>query len=426
MIQSTPPMLSGGWPILGHALEFDKDLEKICLRGFKEHNGPFAIKLLSANIAVINGSDLTKFFYTQTDKKLNIGLVYDNFREALGDAIFLGTREQYINQRVLLQALFSRERMVEYVKAMEAEIQLLLDSLGDEGVTNFTEDFLRLTQYAAGRAFLGEDFRKLFGGDFWAAFNDLSKAVSPTIPKNLPLPVNIRRNRGRRLINKTFEPIIAARRENPEQYDDTIAFLANTPQKDGTLMTDQQIIDFMTAIFWAGHETTAGQSAWLVTLLLQHPDYLECVKEEIAANLKPGEPITGRTLRGLQYTYWAIDETARMRPAAPIQMRLVEEDLELGGYYIPAGWLLMANGPVNHNDPEIWENPEQFDPMRYSPNRNEGKGSFVNVNFGGGTHKCAGMNFAKNEMAMLVAMLFQQFEVELLSKDPHTVFGMGA
>ena len=309
---------------------------------------------------------------------------------------------------------------------MEEEVQFWLDSLGNEGTTNLTDDFLRLTQYVAGNAFLGSDFRKHFDGEFWAAFEDLSKAMSPTIPKNLPLPVNIRRDRSRRLIKRTFDPIVEKHRKNPDNLDDTIGLITNTPQKDGTYMTNQEIVDFMTAIFWAGHETTAGQSAWLAALLMQNPDYLEKICEEIEENLSPDEPITGGTLRKLKHIYWSIEETARMRPAAPIQMRLVEEDLELNGYDIPAGWLVMVNGPVTHNDPDIWEDPEAFDPFRYSPDRNEGKNTFNTVNFGGGMHKCTGMNFAKNEMAIIVGRLFQQFEFELLSKEPHTVFGMGA
>ncbi|MEM8859398.1 MAG: cytochrome P450 [Chloroflexota bacterium] len=423
---NTPPMLSKGLPFLGHALEFRNDLDQVCQRGYEEHKGMFAIKLLGANVAVINGPDLNKFFYTQTDKMLNIGMVYDNLKSAIGEAIFIGTREQYTNQRPLLQSIFTRDKMGKYVVAMEKEILFWLENLGEEGTTNLNSDFMRLTQYVAGAALLGSDFRKHFDGHFWAAFEDLSKAMSPAIPKNLPLPVNIRRDRGRRLIKKTFDPIVDARRQNPNLYDDTIAILATTPQKDGSFMTNQEIVDFMTALFWAAHETTAGQSAWLITLLLQHPDYLETICEEIETSLSVDEPISGGALRKLKHIYWAIDEAARLRPAAPIQMRIVEEDLELDGYHIPAGWLVMVNGPVTHTDPDLWEDPEVFDPYRHSPDRHEGRNAFKTVSFGGGIHKCTGMSFAKNEMAIMMGRFFQQFEVELLSEDPHVVFGQGA
>jgi sterol 14alpha-demethylase len=77
--------------------------------------------------------------------------------------------------------------------------------------------------------------------------------------------------------------------------------------------------------------------------------------------------------------------------------------------------------------PDFWENPEQYDPLRYAPDREEHKQHrFSLIGFGGGTHKCMGMNFANNEMMIITALLFQQYEVELLTKAPAIRRGMGA
>jgi sterol 14-demethylase len=74
----------------------------------------------------------------------------------------------------------------------------------------------------------------------------------------------------------------------------------------------------------------------------------------------------------------------------------------------------------------VFHDPQRFDPLRWSPERGEGKNPFAIVGFGGGMHKCTGMNFAKNEMAIITALVFQQFELELRSAEVHIVYGNGA
>lgn len=70
--------------------------------------------------------------------------------------------------------------------------------------------------------------------------------------------------------------------------------------------------------------------------------------------------------------------------------------------------------------------PEQYDPFRFSPERNEAKNSFHISGFGGGIHKCTGMNFAKNEMAVLIGLLFQQFDLTLVTAEPYVQRDLGA
>jgi sterol 14-demethylase len=86
----------------------------------------------------------------------------------------------------------------------------------------------------------------------------------------------------------------------------------------------------------------------------------------------------------------------------------------------------MVSGATSHHLPTVFASPAQFDPLRFSPERGEGRNPVANIGFGGGIHKCTGMNFAKNEMAIITALLFQQFDLELLSPDIRVVSGNGA
>jgi sterol 14-demethylase len=108
-------------------------------------------------------------------------------------------------------------------------------------------------------------------------------------------------------------------------------------------------------------------------------------------------------------------------------MRYVNEDLDVGDYCVPSGWLVTVMAGFAHRLPTLFRDPEQFDPLRYAPGRAEdAQHRFALIGFGGGMHRCAGVNFANNEMMILTALLLQQFELELLDKHPKPVFGMGA
>lgn len=116
-----------------------------------------------------------------------------------------------------------------------------------------------------------------------------------------------------------------------------------------------------------------------------------------------------------------------MHPSASTLMRRTEEDIEIGDYRIPEGWTLFVCADVAQRLPGLFTEPQQYDPLRFAPDRAEDRQHrFSIIGFGGGVHKCAGMNFANNEMMIITSLLFQQFDLELVTKNPGVTRGMGA
>jgi sterol 14alpha-demethylase len=426
MTSPVPPMVSGGLPVLGHVVEMIRDRESLFKRGYAEHGELFAIKLGPQPVLVITGAEHNRQFYTETDKTLNMQDGYTFLKEAIGEVFFTVSPEAYYNQRPVLQEIFRRDRMVRYIEAMNAEVQRWLDSLGQSGEIDLAQEMLRLTQHVAGHAFIGKNFREELGDDFWKDYEAISASLDFVLPPNLPLPKFIRRDRAKKKIVAALEPLIEKRRQNLDQYDDLITVLLTTPLKDGTHLNNYEIVTVFMGLIFAGHETTAGQAAWTLAQLLQHPNYLSRLQAELRDTVTYGSTVDAAVLSKLEHVYWAIDETTRLRPSADTQVRTVDEPIKVGSYEIPAGWRLMVSAATSHVLPTVYQNAEQYDPLRYSPDRAEGKNPFAIVGFGGGVHKCTGMNFAKNEMAVIAALLFQQFNVELLSSDIQTVSGKGA
>lgn len=422
----TPPFVSGALPMLGHAIEFMRQQDVLLRRGHAEHGSIFALRMFDNPVAVVTGPENQKYFFTMTDKTLDMEKPYEFLAAIFGKVAFLGPTETYTNQRPVLHALFGREQMALYLPEIQAAVQEWLDRLGEAGEMELTGEMNRLVQEVAGRCFLGREVHERLGPSFWRDYTTLGKALDPILPPHLPLPKFIRRDRAKERIRRALAPIIAERRAADQPPQDGFQLLLDHPQKDGNPLPDEVVDSMIMALMFAGHETTAGQAAWGIIHLLQNPEYLDKVKNELSARVKPGESIDHLKLRDMEYTRLALEETSRLAPSTETLFRAAKEDIPLGGYTIPRGWLVQTATAVGHYLPEQFSDAETYDPLRYLEGRNEGKHTFANITFGGGIHKCAGMNFANTEMAVILALLFSQFELKLLTKRPRVARGLGA
>ena len=425
-MKPTPPMLDGA-PIVGSALAFRADPMDLFERGLREIGPIFGFKMLNQRAAVLIGPEFQQLFFTETDKSLSMHKTYRFLREMFGEVAFTASPEVYYEQRPILHLPFKREKMVRYIEVMQMEIQQWLDSLGDEGEIELTAQINVLVQNVAAHALMGQAFREQIGREFWDLYADLNAGLDVMLPPNLPLPKFRRRDRARAEMHAILRPIIAERRANPDKYDDFLQDFVNARYDDGREVDDETITNLMLALMFAGHETTAGQAAWTIIEMARHPAYRRATLVELGQLLPPGTPIDGKRLSSLQHVWWAVNETTRMHPSANMLIRMAEEDIEVGDYVIPAGWIVFTSAGVAHMQSDLFANPEQWDPYRFAPGREEDRQHrFSMIGFGGGVHKCTGMNFANNEMMMITALLYQQFDVELVTQDTHVYYGMGA
>ena len=122
---------------------------------------------------------------------------------------------------------------------------------------------------------------------------------------------------------------IERRRAQPdlEQRSDVLSLLLRATDEDGQPMTHQELRDELVTVLGAGHETTATAIAWAFVLLLHHPDVLDRLRRSLAD--------------GDDYLDATIKETLRMRPVVTDVGRKLTREIELGGYHIPAGALVM-------------------------------------------------------------------------------------
>lgn len=396
-------------------------------RGYDEHGEIFSLKLGPKRAAVLIGAENHEVFFGETDKALSFQKPYKFLAAMFGEVGFTAPPEVYKEQRPILMEPFKGGKMPRYVEVMQYEIRKWLDALGSEGEMEFTSEVNALVQQVAGHALMGRDFHESVGTEFWKLYEDLSGSIDVLLPPNLPLPKFRRRDRARKKMEAILQPIIDERRAHPGLKDDFLQTFVDQRYKDGRPVEDKVIIGLIIALMFAGHETTAGQGAWTVIQLLQNPDYLKLVESEISVSLPFSESITAAQMAPCQHLWWALKETERMKPPADLLMRMADEEVTVGNYRIPAGWLVTVISEKSHYLPELFADAESYDPFRFGPDRREDtQHRYAMIGFGGGSHKCVGMNFANNEIFLITALLFQEFELELLTRDPDIKRGVGA
>lgn len=407
----TPPMLSGGLPYIGHVLEFYRDQENFFRRGYQTHGNVFGIKLLGQPMAILVGPQQQSFFFRSTDKQLDMEKPYAFLAAMFGRIAFLGSHETYKQHRPVLHSLFGRDQMVGYLPVMSRAIKAWVDSLGESGEMEITTQMTELVKEVAGRCFLGDAVHeRLEAEGFWAQYDALSASLDPLL-YNLPLPKFARRDAAKQKIRAILQPLIEERRANP--VDDGFQYLLDQPDGSGQPLPDEIVANFFAALMFAGHETTAGQAAWSVIHLIENEAYRQRLAAEVERVLGGLDEVSHMHMREFTLVNAAVQETGRLRPSAETLIREVKEDIELDGYRIPAGWFVMTSTAAAHFIPEYFADPYRYDPERFSE-RKEG-GGFELLTFGGGLHKCTGMNFARTEMSIILAMLFRDYDLELIT-----------
>ena len=171
----------------------------------------------------------------------------------------------------------------------------------------------------------------------------------------------------------------------------------------GEMMCDEEIRDEMFTMLVAGHETTATLLAWVIHRLLENPDVLAAARAEVASvvGTEPHlPPPTAEQIARLGYLDAAIKETARLHLVVPIVVRQLETDHTVGCAAMPAGCIAAPCIYLVHRRPDLWPEPDSFDPGRFVGRRTD---PYTFFPFGGGVRHCLGAAFATCEMKIALA-----------------------
>ncbi|MGP9813955.1 cytochrome P450 [Rhodopseudomonas sp. NSM] len=245
-----------------------------------------------------------------------------------------------------------------------------------------------------------------------AAFVDMVAASVAPIRKPWPGTAMARGVRGRKRIVAYFSEQIPIRRA--KGGDDLFSHLCRATHEDGALLSTQDIVDHMSFLMMAAHDTLTSSLTSFVAALAADPHWQQRLREEIAGlGLRPGEAMTFEQLDALPLTEMAFKEAMRLRPPVPSLPRRATREFTFKGYTIPAGTMVAINPLYTHHMPEIWPDPDKFDPLRFTDEAQRGRHRFAWVAYGGGAHMCLGLNFAYMQAKCFAVHLLQNLSLGL-------------
>jgi cytochrome P450 family 135 len=202
---------------------------------------------------------------------------------------------------------------------------------------------------------------------------------------------------------------IAERRADPhlDERTDVLAMLVRATDEDGRTLSDRELRDQLMTLLVAGHDTTATALSWALERLTRHPAILD--KAVKAAD-------TGDAA-GDEYLDAVAKETLRIRPVVFDVGRVLQKPVELAGYQLPAGVMVVPGIGLVHSDSELYPDADRYDPDRMVGATLSPTTWFP---FGGGNRRCLGATFAMVELRVVLREILRRVELATTTAPAET------
>ena len=188
---------------------------------------------------------------------------------------------------------------------------------------------------------------------------------------------------------------IARRRASGERGVDILSLLLDASDEDGSRLSDRELRDQVMTLLFAGHDTTTST----VTFMFY----------ELARNPQETDPLTQLDM--------VLDETLRMYPPAWIGPRRSIESFSLLGVDVPGGVMVNYCSWASHHLSEVFPEPWQFLPSRFTPEAKAALPKGAYVPFGGGSRTCIGMRFGQLEIKAIARAILSRYRLELAEPE---------
>ncbi|MFJ2158070.1 cytochrome P450 [Streptomyces sp. NPDC087856] len=425
MTRSTIPKAPGALPFVGHSASLIRNplrfLKRTANAGdlLAVHLGPFR------TIAVCD-PELARFVFRNDRVFDKGGPIFDLIKEVTGErSMVVMEHEQHRSRRRMVQPAFHSSRLPAYADVMLDQMDEVMASWKQGSRIDLYEEMKQVTARVGLLTMFSHmqpdwilsrtlrDSITIMNGVF-------RRIVTPSSLNRLPTPGNIRYNRANVRLKSVVDKIIDEYRQHEVNRGDLLSVLLENesdPTGDRRGITNADVHDEVTVFFLAAMDTTAAAIAWTLTELLQQPDLLRRVRQELEDELG-GERVTLADLPRLKFTAQAAYESLRLHPPVWLLTRNVTTDTELGGHAIEAGSAVLVSPYIIHQREEVFPEQDRFDPDRWAEPHRTKQARDGHLPFGFGPRKCIGEAFGMTEMLLALARIIPNWELELRSRAP--------
>jgi cytochrome P450 len=402
-----------GWPLVGKTLEVLADPKGQVERMHAKYGPVYRSHLFGETSLSLLGPEANELVLFDQAKQFSsthgwgriLGLLFPR------GLMLLDFEEHRLHRRALSVA-FKSGPMKSYLTSLDAGIAARVGQWKTHpGPMLFYPAMKQLTLDLAATSFLGADIGPEVD-EVTNAFVDMVAASVAVIRRPLPGTQMGRGVKGRKRIVAYFSEQIPIRRE--KGGEDLFSQLCQATHEDGALLSTQDIVDHMSFLMMAAHDTLTSSLTSFVGELAAHPEWQRKLRDEVGAlGIATDQPTTFDNLEAMPLTEMAFKEALRLKPPVPSMPRRAVRDFTFKGFAIPAGTMVGVNPLFTHHMADIWPDPEKFDPMRFSDEAQRNRHRFAWVPFGGGAHMCLGLHFAYMQAKCFARHFLQNLSVSL-------------
>ncbi|XP_070553367.1 cytochrome P450 4F5-like [Ptychodera flava] len=362
-------------------------------------------------------------------------------REWIGDGLLASTGAKWKRNRRLLTPVFHFDMLTPYVKVYNQCVHIMLNKWKDCNETEAIEVFENISlltldvilkclfsmesncqlqgeenDYIIGvrrialqiQIRLRDIFEFLFGKTYFLYLSSDGRKWTETL--------DLLHGYSRVLINHKKKMRTTKQIPGHAEYRDFLDTLLDARDEDGKGLTDQEIQDEVDTFMFEGHDTTASGISWFLYNLARHPEYQQRCREEIDGILdkKGKDELDWNDMNKIPYLTMCLKESLRIHSPVPVTSRRLRHTYQFsdGKIVHPGTIVFFAIGSL-HRNPHVWENPDVYDPMRFSTENSKNRHSYAFMPFSAGPRNCIGQRFAMDEMKVVAGMILRYFELSV-------------
>jgi cytochrome P450 len=391
------------------------------LESYERYGPVFTLRLFHGNVVFMLGPAANH--YITVSHASNFTWREGHFRDLIGlmgDGLLTIDGEFHRRSRLIMLPAFHHEHIVASVDVMVEETNDALDAYTSGDEIDLYAWTRRLALRVAMRALFGldPDGQRARSIDAAGLFERaLSFYASDYVLRVLRAPFTpwARMQAAARELDTLIYSEIAERRRTGERGEDILSLLLDAHDEDGTKLSDLQIRDEVMTLMFAGHDTTTSTVSFMFYELARNPEVVERLLAEQDSQLEAGRPTASQLTSGeLTELELVLDETLRKYPPAWVGPRRSVEPFEFEGQRVPGRAFVNYSSWASHHLPDVFEDPEEFRPDRFTPEARAALPKGAYVPFGGGSRTCIGMRFGQLEVRTIATIILSRFSLSLV------------